>query len=157
MKHQPRPYRLLLALPHLIWLQSHLAMLHPFLRHRNLARPRLASARGHVTGRAGRTICGGTRPARLVWLRGRGWAGNEGERGAMWPEPHGKTIRGDALWPNGLGGWFVSQRPRFKSRPPCKLHSHCVVCTLWQGDINSSAKSPMTTSVAETDVKRNIN
>ena len=29
-------------------------------------------------------------------------------------------------------------------------------CTLWQGDLNLSATSPMTTSDAETDVKLNI-
>ena len=30
------------------------------------------------------------------------------------------------------------------------------VCTLWQGSLNLSATSPMTTSDAETDVKLNI-
>jgi hypothetical protein len=26
----------------------------------------------------------------------------------------------DALWPSGLGGWLVSRRPRFESRPPSR-------------------------------------
>ena len=32
---------------------------------------------------------------------------------ALWPSD-------DALWPSGLGGWLVSRRPRFESRPPCR-------------------------------------
>ena len=59
-----------------------------------------------------------------------------------------------AEWSKSVGfDSGVSQR-RFESGRPRTVT--VTACTLWQGSLNSSATSPMTTSDAETDVKLNI-
>ena len=62
--------------------------------------------------------------------------------------------RDEAWWPSGLSR--LLSKPASDSESGRRQTVPVTACTLWQGSLNLSATSQMTTSDAETDVKLNI-